>query len=117
MPNLATIARWEARVIVVGFCLVIAWNVVSGRVRLSDLLSGDRANGETYFSWGRAQLLAVLLWIVGQYIFRFYLNPSKFPNVPNASVTLFASSAVLYTGEKVWASLFDQSGSTTRRLP
>ena len=117
MPSLATILRWEAPGIVVGFCLVIAWNILSGRIRLSGLLSGDRANGETYFSWGRAQFLAVLLYTAGQYLFRVYLDPSKFPDVPNASVALLGGSAALYTGEKAWAMFFGRPGNATRRIP
>lgn len=117
MPILAAISRWEALALVVGFCLVIGWNLLVGRIRLSGLLSGERANGEAYFSYGRAQLLVVLLFTAGQYLRRVYLDPSNFPKVPNASLALFGGSAVLYTGEKAWALVFSRSRNSTRRIP
>ena len=117
MPDLAVISRWEALALALGFCFVIAWNLVRGKIRLTGLLSGDRASGETYFSWGRAQLLAVSLFTAGQYLFRLFQDPSKFPDVSNIAVALFGGSATLYAGEKVWAMVLSRPGNSTRSNP
>lgn len=111
MLVLATITRWEVLAIAIGFSLVFAGNILTGRIRVSGLLSGDRSNGESYFSWGRVQLLAVSLYIAGQCLFHVYLTPSRFPEVSMATVAIFGASATLYTCEKAWVMRLDRPGN------
>jgi hypothetical protein len=118
MPSLAGVSRWEGVALMGGFFLVIAWQLLAGRIRLDGLLWGDRQDGEKYFSAGRAQYLGVTLFVAGQFVLRVIQNPAQLPTISNASVALLGGSAAVYLAEKAWATLF--SGSTddsTRRIP
>lgn len=115
VPSPAAVSRWGALALLAGFCLVLLVNLLTGRIRLGGLLSGDRADGKRYFSYGRAQLLIVSLFAAGQYLLHVYQDPSKFPEISNAVVALFGGSAAVYTGEKAWALIFKQPRNATRR--
>jgi hypothetical protein len=115
MRSLAVVSRAEALVLIGGFWLVIVWKLLTGGIRLNQLLSGDRSNGDTYFSWGRAQFLAVSLFVAGQYLLRVTQDPSKLPDIPNGVLALLGGSAAVYAGEKAQAMLFDQPRNSTRR--
>lgn len=117
MSALAIISGWEAIGIVAGFVLALAWNILRGRIHLRGLLSGDRASGETYFSWGRVQFLAVVLYIAGRYLFDVYRDSNKFPEVPIVWIAILGISAALYTAEKAWAMRLGQAGNSMRRTP
>jgi hypothetical protein len=117
MPSLAVVSRGEAVILMGGFCLVIAWKLLTGGIRLNQLLSGDRWDGDTYFSWGRVQFLAVSLFVAGQYLLGVTQDPSKFPKIPNGVVALLGGSAAVYAGEKAWAMLFSRPRNSTRRNP
>ena len=112
---LSAVSRWGALALLAGFCLIILMNLLTGRIRLNGLLSGVRADGRRYFSYGRAQLLAVSLYSAGQCLVRAFQNPLKLPEISSAVIALFSGSAGIYAGEKVWAMLFSRSTSSARR--
>jgi hypothetical protein len=112
---LSNIARWGALALVAGFSLVVLMNLLTGRVRLNGLLSGVRADGRRYSSYGRAQLLAVSLFTAGLYLARLFQNPSQLPAISNIVIALFGASGGIYAGEKAWAMLFSRSTSSARR--
>ena len=115
VPDLAAVSRWGVLALPAGFCVLILINILSGRIRLNGLLSGDRADGQTYFSLGRAQLLAVTFFTAGQLLYQVYLDGSKLPEISSAAVALFGGSAAVYSGEKAWAMLFRRSTGSARR--
>ncbi len=115
VPGLAGVSRWGVPALLAGFCVVILVNILRGRIRLSGLLSGDRADGQTYFSFGRVQLLAVTFFTAGQLLYQVSADGSKFPDISNATVALFGGSAAVYSGEKTWAMLFRRSTGSARR--
>ncbi len=118
MPSLAVVSRWEGAALMGGFWLAIAWQLLAGRIRLDGLLWGDRQDGETYFSAGRAQYLAVTLFVAGQFVLRVIQNPARLPTIPNAALAVLGGSAALYLAEKAWATLLSgpRHDSTRRTL-
>jgi hypothetical protein len=118
MPSLAVVSRWEGVALMGGFCLAIAWQLLAGRIRLDGLLCGDRQDGERYFSAGRAQYLAVTLFVAGQFVLRVIQDPARLPTIPNAALALLGGSAALYLAEKAWATLLSgPTDDSTRRTP
>jgi len=111
----SSVARWGALALLAGFGLVVGMNLLTGRIRLDGLLSGVRADGQRYFSYGRAQLLAVSLFTAALYLVRVFQNPSQLPVISNIVLALFGTSGGIYAGEKAWAMLFNRSTSAARR--
>ncbi len=118
MPSLTVISRWEGVALMIGFCLAVAWQLLIRRIRLNGLLLGDDRDGETYFSAGRVQYLAVTLFVAGQFVLRAIRDPAQLPTLPNAAVALLGGSAAVYLAEKAWAMLFSRpTHDSTRRNP
>lgn len=118
MPSLAVVSRWEGVALLAGFCLAIAGQLLTPRIPLKGLLSGGRPDGETFSSAGRAQYLAVTLFVAGEFLLRVIQNPDRMPAISNAGVALLGGSAALYLVEKAWAMLFRRSThDSARRTP
>jgi len=103
-PAVSLIA-WVALAIPIVLMVVISWKLFTGQIALSGLLYGDRANGETYFSPGRVQLLFVTVLVALQYLAHVVAHPSSFPPVPHQLLLTLGGSQVIYLGGKAHAML------------
>src|SRR5271165_2006597 len=97
MPTLATLAYWEAVVLLVGLAGAVLWLIVSGQISLAYLLEGDvrSADGRSFtteVSPGRVQALIVTLYVALYYLMQVINNPSQFPTLPNELVGALAAS-------------------------
>ena len=102
MPSPSTLAYWEAVILIVGFCGVVVWKLMTGDISLDFLLYGDQrdpgsASGlRTIFSPGRAQLLTVTILTAVYYLLQVIHNPRVFPQVPAAWVAALGGSQAVY---------------------
>lgn len=105
MPSLATLAYWEAVLLLVGLAAVVVWQIVSGRIPLDYLLEADvrKADGSgftTEVSPGRVQAMIVTLYIAAYYLLQVIHDPSKFPTLPAEMMYALAGSHTFYLGGK-----------------
>ena len=97
MPPLATLAYWEAVVLLGGFASVVLWRIVSGQISLAYLLEADVRNADgsgftTEVSPGRVQALILTLYVALYYLLQVINNPKQFPTLPAELVAALAAS-------------------------
>jgi hypothetical protein len=84
---------------------MVVWKLLTGGIELGQLLEGDQADGSTYFSPGRAQLLvftvlfAVHLWV------QVMAHPGEFPVIPREYLAVLGGSQAVYLVGKARAML------------
>jgi len=118
MNSLVKLASWAGLVLFGGFFSVVLWKLLTGGISLSYLLDGDvrdpnspdGSGFSTSPSAGRAQTLAVTLFVAGWYLLQVIHNPRQFPHLPNALVGSLAGSQILYLGGKAHSMLFGKPG-------
>ncbi|HLJ49752.1 MAG TPA: hypothetical protein VKU01_27250 [Bryobacteraceae bacterium] len=105
MTGLVALARWEFLIFVGGFCAIVLYRLVSGSVRMSGLLSGDRGDGTSGLSPGRIQLLGATLISALYYLALVIRNPSvtTMPDMPPLLLGVLGASQVAYLGGKAWS--------------
>ena len=102
MRSLATLAYWEAVVLLAGLLGVMLWKLLTGGISLDGLLEGDvrdpnSADGfRSQASAGRAQALTITLVVALWYLLQVIHNPREFPQVPRAMVAVLGGSYALY---------------------
>jgi len=106
MPTLPTLAYWESVILLAGFFGIVFLKLFTGKISLNGLLEGDRADGSTYFSPGRVQLLIATTLFAFQYLMQIVNNPAAFPPVPQELLVVLGGSQAVYLGGKARAMLF-----------
>jgi hypothetical protein len=124
MRMLSTLAYWEGLILLGGFFGVVLWKLLTGGIRIDQLLEGDirdpnKPDGySTYVSAGRTQSLAFTLFVAGYYLLQVVHNPKQFPAVPASLVGLLAGSHALFLGGKARALLRNRPENLSdRRKP
>lgn len=118
MQAVATLATYEGAVILLALAAVVVWGLLTGRILLSGLLQGDRVDGSSYSSSGRAQLLISTIATAIAYLTQALKNPTKFPDIPFPVVGVIAASHAAYLVGKAAAVLnVVRSDESSRREP
>ena len=111
MPSPATFAEWVGFLLFGGFFGVVFWKLANGSIPLDQLLETGGPNSS--YSAGRAQSLAVTLFVASYYLMQVIQNPKQLPEVPQTLVALLAGSQTMYLGGKAldllpdsWSNLF-----------
>ncbi len=124
MPSAAELAVWVGILLLFGFAGIILWKVATGGICLDYLLDGDArvANGagySTFFSPGRAQMLAFTVIFAANYLLQVIQDPSRFPDVPATVLVVLGGSQAVYLGGKAqalyWGRLRDLADLLRRR--
>ena len=106
MTFLPKLIFWEVSVLLAGFLGIVLWKILTSKINLDGLLSGDDASGNTSFSPGRAQLLILTLLVALQYVMQVIHNPAAFPQIPGSWVAALGGSQAVYLGGKAQSLLF-----------
>ena len=117
MPSPTTLAEWVGLLLFGGFFGVVFWKLADGSIPLDRLLetsigASQDADGSSA-SAGRAQSLAVTLFVASYYLIHVIQNPKQFPELPQSLVAILAGSQAMYLGGKAldilpdsWRNLF-----------
>jgi Na+/proline symporter len=109
MPSPSTLAQWVGFLLFGGFFGVVFWKLVTGTIPLDQLLekngspaqvADENAAGSSSPSAGRAQSLAVTLFVALYYLVQVIRDPKQFPEIPGTLVALLAGSQAMYLGGK-----------------
>ena len=122
MPSPATLAEWAGFLLLGGFFAVVFWKLATGNIPLDQLLeTGIRPSQDgkaddaptPSVSAGRAQSLAVTLFVALYYLIQVIQNHKQFPELPGTLVAILAGSQTMYLGGKAldllpdsWRNLF-----------
>jgi hypothetical protein len=124
MRMLSTLAYWEGLILLGGFFGVVFWKLLTGGIRLYQLLEGDIRDPDnhdvysTYVSAGRTQSLVFTLFVAGYYLLQLIHNPKQFPIVPTGMLGVLAGSHALFLGGKARALLGNRPENLSdRRKP
>ena len=85
--------------------IIILWKLLTGAIDLSELLQGDQAAGQSYFSPGRAQLLAFTVLFALQLLMQVMARPTEFPVIPHEFLLVLGGSQTVYLVGKARAML------------
>jgi hypothetical protein len=116
MPTIAQLARWEGSVLLGAFCVTLCWKLLTAKIPLHELLQGDRADGSSYVSSGRIQLLIVTLFASVSYLMKVIHDPRVIPEIPAGLLAALGGSQATYLGGKANAllGLFRNTGQNRR---
>ena|ERR1700690_1194934 len=123
MPSLATLAYWEAVVLLGGLAGAVFWQIASGQISLAYLLEADVRNADgtgftTEVSPGRVQALIVTLYVALYYLLQVINNPKQFPTLPAEMVAALAASHGVYLVGKAQSMFLGSLGDfLNRRKP
>ena len=102
MAALAILVSRCILMLVLGFIVVILWQLFTRRLDLGGLLRDGQGN----FSPGRAQMLMVTLVTAVQYLIQVTQNPTAFPEIPTIWLAALGASHGIYLGGKAQSILF-----------
>jgi len=109
MPFPSTLAPWVGLLLFGGLFGVVFWKLATGAIPLDRLLENSAGSSQTAdenattdssSSAGRAQSLAVTLFVASYYLVHVIQNPKEFPEIPGTLVALLAGSQAMYLGGK-----------------
>ncbi len=106
MPSPVTLAEWVGFLLFGGFFGAVFWKLADGTIPFDQLLetglraSRDGSVEDSSASAGRAQSLAVTLFVALYYLIHVIQNPRQFPELPQSLVAIFAGSQTMYLGGK-----------------
>ncbi len=104
MENLCLFVRYEIWFLLLGFALVIGYQILTGKINTKGLLL-DKETGK--LSPGRVQLLTFTLFGVLYYFFQVLEDPIKgFPDIPDGLLYALGGSNAFYLGGKSYSRLF-----------
>jgi hypothetical protein len=109
MTLLATLAKWELGLLLIGLGATVAVKLLNGDINTRGLLygriSGRPAANAQYFSPERVQLLAITIMGALHYLTLVLTNPNPgtFPPIPQSLSAIVGGSNVLYLGGKAYA--------------
>jgi hypothetical protein len=102
MSTVAILASRSILLLIIGFIVVVVWQLFTNRISLAGLLQDDQEN----FSAGRAQMLMVTLMTAMQYVIQVTQKPTVFPEIPTIWLAALGASHGVYLGGKAQALLF-----------
>jgi hypothetical protein len=107
MRTLALIARWEITVLFAGFFVLVAVQLLTGRINTRHLLWGRRKDHSAYFSPERVQLLLITLATAFQILLDVLHNPRgvSLPEISDRWLVLLGSSHSVYLASKGYTML------------
>ncbi|KAA3615799.1 MAG: hypothetical protein D8M58_16560 [Calditrichaeota bacterium] len=97
MSSLVQFIKYEILLILIGFIVVIIFQVFNGRINLQSLLRDKKSRK---LSSGRMQQLFFTLIISLHYLYLTFKNPSAFPEIEQTYLYLLAGSGFVYLGGK-----------------
>ena len=98
MEVLTTFIDLEVRFFLVGLLLVVAYQILTGRINMRGVFSDSISSG---FSPGRVQLLVLALVGALYYFLKVARDPAKFPDVPAGLLLIMGGSSSIYLGGKI----------------
>jgi hypothetical protein len=100
---LISFAKWQVLIVVFGFAVTIAWQLLTGRINTRYLLWGRRSDGSRYFSPERVQLLIATIAVAFQYFYTASQSSTgTMPDLPSGTLELLGLSNVVYLGGKAF---------------
>jgi hypothetical protein len=114
MEQFATLARWGALGFLTTLASVVGFKILFGTIPVQGLLTGERKDGEEYFSLGRTQLLVFTLVIAANYVRQVVANAPliSLPDVPASTLAWLGGSQLFYLAGKARALWLNQSVTT-----
>lgn len=103
--SLTAAVAWAAILWIGAIAAIVTWKLFTGAIDLRGLLQGDRADGGTYFSPGRAQLLVVTTLFSVHLVMQVMGQPSQFPKIPHELLAVLGGSQAAYLVGKARAML------------
>jgi len=103
MRFLFSLIYWETLLFLICTFGMVAALILNGRIRLDGLLQGTKADGSTYVSPERVQLLLSTLAVAFQFLSAVLRDPTKFPDIPASWIAMFGGSHFVYLGGKAAA--------------
>jgi hypothetical protein len=102
MILLAKVGIFGCTALLLGFALVVAVQIGSGRIRLDGLLQTKDPDGERTFSPARLQLLIFTIVVAGRYLFAVIAHPNRdaLPDLAPGIVAALGGSHAVYLGGK-----------------
>lgn len=113
MEQLNKFACVGAIVVFSALASVIFAKFILGIIPLDGLLTGDRRDGSSYFSFGRSQLLVCTVIVAVKYLGQIAVNPlqTSLPDMPAGMLELLGCSQLVYLIGKGRAFRFGASTS------
>ena len=90
---------------IITLAAIIAWKILTRGIDLSGLFQGDAADGSTYFSPGRVQLLVFTVLFAVHLLTQIMAHPTQFPSIPHEYLVVLGGSQAIYLGGKARAML------------
>jgi hypothetical protein len=90
---------------IIALTVIIVWKIFTRGIDLSGLLQGDAADGSTYFSPGRVQLLVFTVLFAVHLLTQIMAHPRQFPPIPHEYLIALGASQAVYLGGKARAML------------
>lgn len=95
--NLPTALSTEIVILLGAFCLIIAYQMLTGRINTRGMLSDKKTGG---LSPGRIQVLVFTVGFALYFVSQLSENPSRLPEVPEEILLLLFGSNAGYLGFK-----------------
>src|SRR5438045_23854 len=108
MPSLVSTTTYAVLLFIVGLSAAVFPRLLNGGINTRHLLYGRKADGSTYFSPERVQLLLFTIWTALSYLLNVieHRGDGKLPDVPTTTLALLSGSHALYLGGKAYSMLF-----------
>jgi len=103
MRFLFSLIYWETLVLLICAFGMVVVLILNGGLRLDGLLHGVKADGSTYSSPERVQLLIFTLVVAFRFLSAVLRDPTTFPDVPASWIAVFGGSHFVYLGGKAVA--------------
>ena len=98
MDTFVTFLHVEIRFFLVGLALIIAYQILTGRISTKKMFAEKDGTGR--FSIGRVQLLVLTLTGAFYYVLQVVDNPSGLPEVSQDLLLILGGSNIIYLGGK-----------------
>ena len=108
--------RWEVWIFLLALAGTVAFQLLTGRINTTNLLSSKLGGSRGNISPERVQLLATTLGFAFYYVMQAAAAKSgKLPDVPETWPAVMGGSNLIYLGGKAYARFFANSDSKSRR--
>jgi hypothetical protein len=113
MDLLLQVVRWEVWIFLLGLAGTVAFQLLTGRINTTNLLSSKHGSSRGSISPERVQLLATTLGAAFYYVLQATASAKsgKLPDVPETWPAVMGGSNLIYLGGKAYARFFANSDS------
>jgi hypothetical protein len=110
MDELITATSYVVFLFVVGLAVAVFPRLLTGRINTRHLLYGRRADGRSYFSPERVQLLIFTAWTALTYLLIVIKKREygELPDIPASTLALLGGSHAIYLAGKAYSMLFSK---------